>query len=693
MITAKHREHLRASGLTDETIEAAGIESGADCIRFPVRPGLVVERPDAPIDDRKYKWPPGQALEPYFSARGAAPNDPTAPLLVTEGIKKILAATQALPTVAGVAWPGLFVHDAEERRATGEWRLHPELARLPLKGRTVFIAFDSADVATKAAVALGEARTASLFLEAGADVRLVRVPAEGHKGALDDALVLEADPRAALSSWLEAAIPADPVTRARAVADLDQAAALVKDLSFLAAVKVRSKVELDLVKDALEAHGIGRSTIEAQAKWLHDKLTPVRRDAPAAQLATGEEWRLGLATGKKGEILCSPGNALRVVAGLFGPSLYFDELEAAPRWSAPPPWDPSGGGPRTLRDSDADFLCKHLETAEGLFFQRDKLDRALSAVAEERRVDRIGDYLRSLKWDGIERIGHWLSEFANAANDRYTQEVGRRWLISGAARGLNPGCKADHVMVLAGPQGIGKSMLFRSLVPDPRLFVDEALDLASKDSVLQVGAAWLWEIAELDGFSRSDIDSLKAFVSRQVDKVRPPYGRRVIERPRRCVLAGTTNSDAFLLDQTGNRRFWVVRVEGPIRTDLAAAARDQLWAEAVAAYDAGERWWFGTDEGELLAAAQEHQDAATHLDPWVESLAEWAEGRTAVSTAEAFLHLDRPAGMVTRADEMRMGAVLRQLGFTDRVRSTEPPRKYTYRRPTVLPRPTSGQRR
>ena len=157
------------------------------------------------------------------------------------------------------------------------------------------------------------------------------------------------------------------------------------------------------------------------------------------------------------------------------------------------------------------------------------------------------------------------------------------------------------------------------MVPERDWFADEISDLGSKDRAQDLCAKWIIELAELSALKRGDIERVKAFMSRSVDHYRPSYGRRSQDFPRQCVFAGTTNADAYLADETGNRRFWPVRV-GAI--DLAALERnrDQLWAEAVVAYRAGETWWL--DRG-LEQAAALQQGERRISDPWEPRLRDW----------------------------------------------------------------------
>ena len=175
--------------------------------------------------------------------------------------------------------------------------------------------------------------------------------------------------------------------------------------------------------------------------------------------------------------------------------------------------------------------------------------------ARRRAFNPLLDRLEGTAWDGTARLDTMLVAYFGAEDIPYTREVGRRWMISAVARACKPGCKADHIPVLEAPQGSLKSTACGVLALEPAWFADEVADLGTKDSALDLHGKWVIELGELSAMRRSDIERVKAYVSRQVDHFRPPYGRRSQDHPRRCVFVGTTNADSYLADETGNRRF------------------------------------------------------------------------------------------------------------------------------------------
>ena len=186
------------------------------------------------------------------------------------------------------------------------------------------------------------------------------------------------------------------------------------------------------------------------------------------------------------------------------------------------------------------------------------------------------------------------------------------FLVSAVARIMDPGCKVDHVPILERQQGIGKSTSLLILTGEA-WFSDSLPDVGTKDAMDHLRGKWIVEIAELDAMSRAEDTALKAFITRQVDKFRPAYGRREIEWPRQSVFVGTTNRSVYLKDETGGRRYWPVRCTS---INLAALERDrdQIWAEAVHLYRQGHRWHI-TDP-DLIRQAEAEQRARYDVDVW-----------------------------------------------------------------------------
>ncbi len=248
------------------------------------------------------------------------------------------------------------------------------------------------------------------------------------------------------------------------------------------------------------------------------------------------------------------------------------------------------------------------------------LEWAIDTVARRNEVDPLLDYLEGLSWDGVPRLDSWLERYLSVppGDHGIVPVMGRKWVISALARALRPGCQVDTVLVLHGPQGNRKSSAVRVLAGDD-WYLSSSIDVRSKDARVAIQGKWLVEWAELDALKRADANAAKAFITDREDDYRPPYGRSNVRRARRCVFVGTTNDPTFLADTTGDRRFWVVSC-GVIDLEGLELVRDQLWAEARVALEAGETWWLDRDEEELRS---KHVERYTMADPWEDAAAVW----------------------------------------------------------------------
>lgn len=303
----------------------------------------------------------------------------------------------------------------------------------------------------------------------------------------------------------------------------------------------------------------------------------------------------------------------------FAGALMFDEFSQEIIVARALPWDPAGTShPRPWGDAD-DVRCAEWLQRHEINVPPVVVGRSVVAVSRNIRIHPVRDYLETLAWDGTHRLDTWAVAYLGAEDTPLHRSVGALWMISAVARIMQPGCKADHMLILEGPQGIRKSTALKVLASEP-WFTDELAELGSKDAAQQMRGIWIIEMAELDAIGQADVSRIKAFLSRTTDRYRPPYERYVVTVPRQCVFAGTVNPDTYLRDETGNRRFWPLRC-GDIDLDGLRRDRDQLWAEAVARYHAGAPWWI--EDRTLVAEASAAQEARYQGDAWDARIERW----------------------------------------------------------------------
>ncbi len=334
-----------------------------------------------------------------------------------------------------------------------------------------------------------------------------------------------------------------------------------------------------------------------------------------------------------------------------------------------PIYDPDRGPPndfqpRPWEDTDDTQLAIYFQSIGYLKASSAMANEVMRIVAKENRFHPVRDYLDGLRWDRGPRLMYLMQRGfgAKAGRASYLASVGRSWLIAAVARIYSPGCKVDTMPILEGPQGVLKSSGVRALCPDENWFSDTLPnDLAHKDAQQHLPGNWLVEMSEISQLRKAEVETLKGFLTVQVDKFRPSYGRAEVSRPRQCVFVGTTNEDQYLTDVTGNRRFWPVMV-GRVNLDWIKENRDQLWAEAREAYRAGEKWWL---DGADAEAAVEEQESRTASDVWEVAIAHYVDGKERVTVPEILrsaLDFESVSDHGSR-EANRVIAVLKKLGW------------------------------
>lgn len=265
---------------------------------------------------------------------------------------------------------------------------------------------------------------------------------------------------------------------------------------------------------------------------------------------------------------------------------------------------------RDWKDDDDAGLRYYIEKAYDITAVNKILD-ALALCFRNNSFHPVREYLTSLTWDGVERVETLLVDYLGAEDSLYTRAVTRKHMAGAVARIMQPGIKYDYMLTLSGPQGIGKSSLIRILGGD--WYNDSLTTVAGKEAYEQLQGSWLMELGELMATKKADIETLKQFLSKNEDIYRVAYGRRTSRFPRQCVFWGTSNDKEFLRDKTGNRRFWPVDCSIQKGTKNIfhelMKERDQIWAEAVELYKAGEKLYLeGTELEEALRQQEDHSE-------------------------------------------------------------------------------------
>ena len=360
---------------------------------------------------------------------------------------------------------------------------------------------------------------------------------------------------------------------------------------------------------------------EAMAKERYENA--VQSFAGALPAGPGEEdagWVLKLQANPK---TGAPLNTIQNVQVILenDPALkgriYHDEMAGRAAVAAPLPWEPQDApfSARQWKDDDDSGLRGYMEAVYQITGKEKILD-GFAVFALNHRVHKLKDYLSSLVWDGTKRVDTLLADYFGTEDSIYAREAIRKTLVGAVARIFNPGIKFDTMLILAGRQGIGKSTFFRYLGMD--WYSDSLCTFEGKDAAELLQGYWLIEAGELTGMTKSEMNTVKQFLSKCDDVYRAAYGRRTERHLRQCIIVGTTNETEFLKDYTGNRRFWPVDLTGKgkkksIWRDLPPEV-PQIWAEAAALYRLGEPLILSHDAEKMAEHAQEEHRETSYSE-------------------------------------------------------------------------------
>lgn len=425
----------------------------------------------------------------------------------------------------------------------------------------------------------------------------------------------------------------------------------IKDFTDIVEDIYRDEYEIGLDRKAasVEVHSlIERTGIKSHSYVMKEYLDPIRQKLERLYKKSAGD---STSRGKKSLLLERYEAAKEAFAG----RLKWNELTMSPELDGQP--------------LDFDTIQIKLARETGMDFPEAHVRSVVLELATEHSYDPVKDYLEAVyerhKDQSLDNAAQHLLGTPNPLHNIYL----KRHLIGSVARRYQPGCKMDTMLVLKGEQGIQKSTFF-SVLYGGDWFDSTPADSNPKDELLRLHMHWCNEWGELDGvMSKKDAARMKAELSNPKDTFRPPYGRNSKRYPRRFVNVGSTNKDSFLVDSTGDRRFWVIDLGSRlINLDKVRELRDQVWGAAVAAYKAGEQWWLTAEEQKQSSLANK---AYAETDSWEDYILaflgqELAKGVTFVTTAQCLKDslLGIEPSKQTKADQNRCADILRRSGWT-----------------------------
>lgn len=352
-----------------------------------------------------------------------------------------------------------------------------------------------------------------------------------------------------------------------------------------------------------------------------------------------------------------------------------------------------GGEVRTSLDTDATAVANLLERVPEFAFYNlpaRSVEAQIMLVAASNTYNPLKRYFESLKWDGVSRVENALHTYWHAKTtehpgpasdsdgERLIRAFSKRFFIGAVARAMTPGVKFDTVLVLEGPQGCRKTTSIEVL--GGPFYCNVEIDPHAKDTLQALSKGWLYEIPEIDKQRRYDSSSLKDFYSRREDTYRPPYGRNFKICPRQCAFIGSTNKNEYLTDPTGNRRYWPIWCDGLIDTEALLRDRDQLWAEALVMFRAGEKHYLNEEE---TALHKLHVEDRVLQDPIEDIVKRFILSKPPASRKKTMKAIDffeelAKFGMEKHSAEIRIANALRKLRCRRERRMEDGARAYVY---------------
>lgn len=392
-------------------------------------------------------------------------------------------------------------------------------------------------------------------------------------------------------------------------------------------------------------------------------------------VAAPNSWRIGLRVNRNGKVTDVIQNWDLIVENdpIFG-LLYFNELSLGPEFSADVPWRAVNAIDRLVTNTDRWEIVNYLEREYGLPSTKQKVDAMIDTKAGRTTRNPVREYLDDLVWDKQPRLEECLP---GVKPTEYTRMVARKSMVAAVARMFDPGCKWDHTLVLFGNEGLGKSWWIHHVA---RGFSGSLGRIDNKDTLLAMQRSWIMLADEGHSLRKGDADQLKEFLTRTEDMFRMPYDRETVVHKRHCVIWSATNDETFLRRQEGNRRFLIVHCEEKVDFDqITDAYVDQLWAEAVYLYRAGERLFLDevqsitahaereryVEEDALAGLIEEYLETLVPADWWErspESRQQWLTDRAHGFVNDGVMQIDR-----TCSTQIWVEAMGRRVGDSKRV--------------------------
>lgn len=334
-----------------------------------------------------------------------------------------------------------------------------------------------------------------------------------------------------------------------------------------------------------------------------------------------------------------------------------------------------------LRDKDFVFVMEYLARTKKAEFSIESIRHAIVQLAEGNKYNPVRFYLSQMEWDQQPRLDKWLVNCVGAENSKYTHAVGAKFLMGSVARIFVPGIKFDNVLVLEGPENIGKSTIFRTL---SHPWFCDSIDLTQKDKeiVEKMRGYWFLEVAEMFGVSDANQERIKSFLTRQDDVQRLPYERLTGTFKRQSVFCASSNKLSYLFGEEGNRRFWPVQC-GVLNIDWLKENKDQLFAEAKYRWENGEDLFLNKELFEIAKKVQSEKLSVNEV--WFSIIERFLISKneaTMQDILENCLKIDIRE-MTNRSYTINVGRILKRLGFEKKDYNARNPR-YWYVREEVL---------